>query len=45
MNKKEFKISQVKKTSQQVTCNPRRRRYVIIVVVCQSYDDGRAILK
>jgi hypothetical protein len=45
MNKKEFKMPQAKKTPQQVTCNPRRRRYVIIVVVCQSYDDRQAILK
>jgi hypothetical protein len=45
MNKKEFKMPQIKKTPQQVTCNARRKRYVIIVVVRQSYDDRQAILK
>jgi hypothetical protein len=34
MNKKEFKMPQVKKTPQQVTCNARRKIYAFIVVVC-----------
>jgi hypothetical protein len=38
-------MPQIKKTPQQVTCNARRKRYVIIVVVRQSYDDTQAILK